>query len=264
MLLKIHFDYCFSLKLIIEELKKFTLRDLFEKLSLSDELFEQWLKEIGLLRTQRICECGKTMRYKWTKNRVNPKWQCTSAKIFFYKICTLPEMYTHYKVNHSENFLKILWILRQGSIRRRLRARGRNSRLDTKVDTEQLDLFSRAICMIFCGVANSMDPMFFSISGPKLLNCTLFILKMMFLIIFYNEKKKKNFQNFRGQIGDPNSTSTEKELEKEEGENEGYKGEKVKKREKEKREKKIGRLGAAKRRVNASNENYAKNDFLRK
>ena len=81
MLLKIHFDYCFSLKLIIKELKKFTLRDLFEKLSLSDELFAQWLKEIGLLHTQRIC--GKAMRYKWTKNRVNPKWQCTSAKKIF-------------------------------------------------------------------------------------------------------------------------------------------------------------------------------------
>ena len=48
----------------MEELKNFTLRDLFEKLRLSHEQFEEWLKELGVLHIQRICECGKAMRYK--------------------------------------------------------------------------------------------------------------------------------------------------------------------------------------------------------
>lgn len=58
----------------MDELKTFTLHDLFDKLRLFDEQFEQWLKEIGLMHSQRICECGNAMRYKWTKNLFNPQW----------------------------------------------------------------------------------------------------------------------------------------------------------------------------------------------
>lgn len=55
-----------------EELKEFKLRDLFDKLRLSDKEFENWFKELNLLHTQRVCECGKAMCYKWIKNRRNP------------------------------------------------------------------------------------------------------------------------------------------------------------------------------------------------
>lgn len=71
------FNLCF---LAMEELKEFKLRDLFDKLRLSDKEFENWFKELNLLHTQRVCECGKAMCYKWIKNRRNPLWICNWRK----------------------------------------------------------------------------------------------------------------------------------------------------------------------------------------
>ena len=64
----------------MEELKNFKLRDLFDKLRLSDDEFANWFKDLKLLHLQRICDCGKAMCYKWNKNCRDPLWICNSRK----------------------------------------------------------------------------------------------------------------------------------------------------------------------------------------
>ena len=62
----------------MEELKKFNARDLFSKLFSTDEIFEKWLVELGLIHKERKCEiCGGDMSKSQRKKRNYPTWRCT-------------------------------------------------------------------------------------------------------------------------------------------------------------------------------------------
>ncbi|KHJ87184.1 hypothetical protein OESDEN_13046 [Oesophagostomum dentatum] len=66
----------FALLRLEEELRGFTLADVFEELKMEDQAFERWLRSIGLLATLR---CSR--------------------------IAALPQGYTHLTVNHQVNFV---------------------------------------------------------------------------------------------------------------------------------------------------------------
>lgn len=62
----------------MDELRGFNAPRLYEKLLMtSDEDFESWLKELGLLYKERTCECGGGMNFKWKEDRKYPDWRCT-------------------------------------------------------------------------------------------------------------------------------------------------------------------------------------------
>ena len=46
----------------MEELQDFKLDDLYDKLRLEEDEFQEWLSEIGLLHASRTCACGNPMR----------------------------------------------------------------------------------------------------------------------------------------------------------------------------------------------------------
>lgn len=60
----------------MDDLRNFNSRKLYEKLSLPDQEFEGWLKNLGLLYRDRICDCGGAMSYQWIAGRNYPKWRC--------------------------------------------------------------------------------------------------------------------------------------------------------------------------------------------
>lgn len=47
---------------LIEELRDYTDQDLFRDLQKSDEDFERWLIDLGLLNRRKICDCGEEMK----------------------------------------------------------------------------------------------------------------------------------------------------------------------------------------------------------
>jgi len=49
----------------MDDLRNFNAPRLYKKLALPDQEFELWFKELGLLHTDRICECGGSMNFKW-------------------------------------------------------------------------------------------------------------------------------------------------------------------------------------------------------
>lgn len=65
----------------MEELRNFTLADLYEKCSMDDDKFVGWLQSIGLLHSNRTCVCGAKMRLRGIRaNEAYPKWQCPTKK----------------------------------------------------------------------------------------------------------------------------------------------------------------------------------------
>jgi hypothetical protein len=46
----------------MEELQDFKLDDLYDKLRLEEDEFQEWLSEIGLLHASRTCACGNPIR----------------------------------------------------------------------------------------------------------------------------------------------------------------------------------------------------------
>ncbi|KHJ98533.1 hypothetical protein OESDEN_01483 [Oesophagostomum dentatum] len=62
----------FALRRLEEELRDFTLSDIFEKLKVEDQAFEGWLRSIGLLATPRCRSCQHLMRLD---NNINV-WIC--------------------------------------------------------------------------------------------------------------------------------------------------------------------------------------------
>jgi len=70
----------------MESLKRFNESDLYKKLLLlSEDEFNEWLKDLGLLHQKRTCECGAPMRLKNREDgRKFPSWHCrrkTSGKV---------------------------------------------------------------------------------------------------------------------------------------------------------------------------------------
>ena len=48
----------------MNELQDFNLDDLYDKLHLTDDEFDQWLASIGLLHGSMDCICGQPMHFK--------------------------------------------------------------------------------------------------------------------------------------------------------------------------------------------------------
>lgn len=51
----------------MDELRNFNAPKLYEKLNLSDNDFEEFLKDLGLIFRTRTCNCGGDMHYKQQK-----------------------------------------------------------------------------------------------------------------------------------------------------------------------------------------------------
>src|SRR6185437_16180511 len=62
----------------MDELQNFKLDDLYEKLSLDDENFQDSLAEIGLLHASRTCNCGSPMKKELDGHGVL-QWRCNRA-----------------------------------------------------------------------------------------------------------------------------------------------------------------------------------------
>uniref|UniRef100_A0A914DRC1 Uncharacterized protein n=1 Tax=Acrobeloides nanus TaxID=290746 RepID=A0A914DRC1_9BILA len=62
----------------MEELQDFKLDDLYDKLRLEEDEFQEWLSEIGLLHASRTCACGNPMR-KNRDERGILHWRCFRA-----------------------------------------------------------------------------------------------------------------------------------------------------------------------------------------
>ena len=62
----------------MDELKNFTLPQLYTKLNLSDDEFKAWFVQIGLLHARRTCICGSDMRLE--KNKTYGSWICRKRK----------------------------------------------------------------------------------------------------------------------------------------------------------------------------------------
>ena len=61
----------------MEELINFNARKLYQKLFMSDDEFDMWLKRLGLLFTERACVCGGKMGLKRKPDERYPSWRCT-------------------------------------------------------------------------------------------------------------------------------------------------------------------------------------------
>src|SRR5689334_11777036 len=65
----------------MEELKDFTLADLYDRLGWDDITFLQWLQNMKLIPTTRKCECGSKMSLRIQKEGRNyQNWRCTTNK----------------------------------------------------------------------------------------------------------------------------------------------------------------------------------------
>jgi hypothetical protein len=62
----------------MEELQDFRLDDLYEKMALDEDVFREWLAEIGLLHASRTCACGNQMRIH-RDGRGALHWRCNRA-----------------------------------------------------------------------------------------------------------------------------------------------------------------------------------------
>ena len=63
----------------MEQLKNFTMIDLCEKIRLSDNEFDAWLEQLGLLHGKRTCmACGGRTTINVDKNERYGKWRCTT------------------------------------------------------------------------------------------------------------------------------------------------------------------------------------------
>jgi len=66
---------------LLEELRNFNTRRLFEKINLTDAQFEDWLQKMGLLHSKRTCMCGARMRPRNPlQGRKYGKWRCVNKK----------------------------------------------------------------------------------------------------------------------------------------------------------------------------------------
>uniref|UniRef100_A0A914ECB8 Uncharacterized protein n=1 Tax=Acrobeloides nanus TaxID=290746 RepID=A0A914ECB8_9BILA len=54
----------------MNELQDFRLDDLYEKMQLEDEQFQDWLVSIGLLNGRKPCTCGNDMKKKILPNLI--------------------------------------------------------------------------------------------------------------------------------------------------------------------------------------------------
>ena len=63
----------------MEQLKNFSMIDLCEKLKLSDNDFDVWLEQLGLLHGKRTCSaCGGRTTIKAIKDSRYGSWRCTT------------------------------------------------------------------------------------------------------------------------------------------------------------------------------------------
>ncbi|VDK57537.1 unnamed protein product [Cylicostephanus goldi] len=62
----------FALRRLEEELRDFTLADIYGKMNMEEDAFEGWLRSIGLLPTPRCPSCGRPM----TLNEAQKRWFC--------------------------------------------------------------------------------------------------------------------------------------------------------------------------------------------
>ena len=62
----------------MKELQDFKLDDMYDKLRLEEDEFQEWLSEIGLLHASRTCACGNPMR-KNRDGRGILHWRCFRA-----------------------------------------------------------------------------------------------------------------------------------------------------------------------------------------
>lgn len=65
----------------MEELRGFTLANLYERIGWNDDTFIEWLQNMSLLHKDRKCECGGKTSLKTAKEgRGYPRWRCTTKK----------------------------------------------------------------------------------------------------------------------------------------------------------------------------------------
>lgn len=61
----------------MEVLRNFNARELFRKLEMPDNDFEDWLIDLGLLHRTRTCDvCHSAMNQKWREGERYPSWKC--------------------------------------------------------------------------------------------------------------------------------------------------------------------------------------------
>ena len=89
----------------MEELQDFKLDDLYDKMAMEEDVFQEWLAEKGLLHASRTCTCGNKMRKMRTARSVL-SWQCNrnvhrpSQPSIGYKVGTFFENGPHLKQDH--------------------------------------------------------------------------------------------------------------------------------------------------------------------
>lgn len=62
-------------KMAINELQNFKLADLYGKLALDDEEFEEWMKSMKLIPSSMLCHCGHPMKLI-TSAHDGKMWRC--------------------------------------------------------------------------------------------------------------------------------------------------------------------------------------------
>ena len=62
----------------MDQLRSFTLANLYQKVFLDEDAFILWLQELGLLHRRRTCDCGGNMTQRNAKSgRDHGHWRCT-------------------------------------------------------------------------------------------------------------------------------------------------------------------------------------------
>uniref|UniRef100_A0A1I8B8C3 Uncharacterized protein n=1 Tax=Meloidogyne hapla TaxID=6305 RepID=A0A1I8B8C3_MELHA len=77
----------------LELLKNFTIIRLHVKLNLPEEEFQQWLKDLKMLRKKRTCDCGNEMRKEIRQNY--GRWVCRKSKCRKTKGALLSKAFEH-------------------------------------------------------------------------------------------------------------------------------------------------------------------------
>jgi len=68
----------------MEELKDFTLADLYDRLNWDDFMFLEWLQNMHLIPTSRKCQCGAKMRLR--NQRPGETYQNWQGNNVFYNL----------------------------------------------------------------------------------------------------------------------------------------------------------------------------------
>lgn len=64
----------------MEELRGFTLANLYAKINLADEELVKWLQRLGLLHSNRKCQCGGKMELRSVRaGRSYANWRCSMS-----------------------------------------------------------------------------------------------------------------------------------------------------------------------------------------